>query len=199
MSRAARWLTFGSAASILLESRIRSPAGPRARALLLSGEKLGVPPIKLPLALFVLGTLVALAFSATSSRRPPADPQVLRLPRVARRVFLSREICKRIRSLFLAWAGLASITALRGIVQFIQKMQQARALGQNDYSYYVGERITGFMSHWNTFSAQEMFALTMLGALLFFAPIAQAPLGVDSLRWVDGNAQSCSPRRAPSG
>jgi O-antigen ligase len=36
------------------------------------------------------------------------------------------------------------------------------------YSYYVAERITGFSSHWNTFSAQEMFALVMLGALLLF-------------------------------
>ena len=30
------------------------------------------------------------------------------------------------------------------------------------------------MSHWNTFSAQEMFALTMLGAFLFFAPPAES-------------------------
>jgi putative inorganic carbon (hco3(-)) transporter len=30
--------------------------------------------------------------------------------------------------------------------------------------------MTGFMSHWMTFSGQEMFALLMLGAFLFFAP-----------------------------
>src|SRR5262249_26035024 len=45
-----------------------------------------------------------------------------------------------------------------------------REANSADYSYYVGERITGFMSHWNTFSAQEMLALIMLAAFLFFAP-----------------------------
>jgi len=33
----------------------------------------------------------------------------------------------------------------------------------------VGERIKGFTSHWNTFSAEEMFALIMLAAFLLFA------------------------------
>ena len=84
---------------------------------------------------------------------------------------------KLIRWVFLTWAGFGALTGIRGFVQFFQKMQQARALGQNDYSYYVGERITGFMSHWNTFSAQQMFALTMLGALLFFAPIRASACG----------------------
>ena len=55
------------------------------------------------------------------------------------------------------------------MVQFVQKVHQARLAGQDDYSFYVGERITGFMSHWNTFSGQEMFALIMLGAFLLYA------------------------------
>jgi O-antigen ligase len=46
-------------------------------------------------------------------------------------------------------------------------------LGRDFYTYYVSERITGFMSHWNTFSAQEMFALIMLAAFLFFSPLAR--------------------------
>jgi hypothetical protein len=75
-----------------------------------------------------------------------------------------------VRWLFLAWAVFGSITAARGVVQFVQKVQQARQLNQNDYAFYVGERITGFMSHWNTFAAQEMFALIMLGAFLLFGP-----------------------------
>ena len=33
----------------------------------------------------------------------------------------------------------------------------------------MGERIKGFTSHWNTFSAEEMFALIMLAAFLLFA------------------------------
>ena len=56
MSRAARWLTFGSAVSILFSIAIsQSLLALALAALLLSGEKLRLPPIKLPLALFVLG------------------------------------------------------------------------------------------------------------------------------------------------
>jgi putative inorganic carbon (hco3(-)) transporter len=170
MCRAARWLTFGSAVSILFSIAVsQSLLALALVALLLSGEKLRLPPIQLPLALFVLGTILAFAFSPH-----PAEglPQLRKLYVFGELVVVYsclREM-KWIRALFLTWAGLAGITALRGFVQFVQKLNQARELHQNDYSYYVGERITGFMSHWNTFSAQEMFALTMLGAFLFFAP-----------------------------
>ena len=64
MSRAARWLTFGSAVSILFSIAIsQSLLALALAALLLSGEKLRIPPVKLPLALFLLGTFVALALS----------------------------------------------------------------------------------------------------------------------------------------
>ena len=53
-------------------------------------------------------------------------------------------------------------------MQFVGKMQAARHAGVDSYTYYVAERITGFASHWNTFSAQEMFALVMLVAMLLF-------------------------------
>src|SRR5260370_34171170 len=74
-----------------------------------------------------------------------------------------------VRGLFLTWAGLGALTALRGCVQFAGKVQEAQRLGRNFYEFYVGERITGFTSHWNTYSAEEMFALIMLLAFLFFA------------------------------
>jgi O-antigen ligase len=178
MFRAARWLTFGSAVSILFSIAVsQSLLALALAALLLSGEKLRIPPIKLPLVLFVLGTLIALAFSPH-----PAEglPQVRKLYVLFELVivFSCLRDLKLIRWVFLTWAGFGAITGIRGFVQFVQKMQQARALGQNDYSYYVGERITGFMSHWNTFSAQQMFALTMLAAFLFFAPIAGKRLWV---------------------
>jgi putative inorganic carbon (HCO3(-)) transporter len=178
MFRAAKWLTFGSAVSILFSIAVsQSLLALALAALLLSGEQLRVPPVKLPLGLFVLGTLIALAFSPH-----PAEglPQVRKLYVLFELVivFSCLRDLKLIRWVFLTWAGFGAITGVRGFVQFVQKMQQARALGQNDYSYYVGERITGFMSHWNTFSAQQMFALTMLAAILFFAPIAGKRLWV---------------------
>src|SRR3954463_14893487 len=178
ISRAARWLTFGSAVSILFSIAIaQSLLALALVALLLSGDKLRLPPIKLPLALFLLGTFLALAFSPH-----PAEglPQVRKLYVLLELVvvFSCLRDMRWIRAVFLTWAGFAGITAIRGFVQFVQKLHEARQLHENDYSYYVGERITGFMSHWNTFSAQQMFALTMLVAFLFFAPSARKRLWV---------------------
>jgi putative inorganic carbon (HCO3(-)) transporter len=171
-SRAARWLTFGSAVSILFSIAASQILLALALvALLLSGEKLRLPAIRLPLGLFFLGTVIAFAFSPH-----PAEglPQIRKLYVFCELlvVFSCLRDMKLIRGVFLTWGGFAAITASRGVVQFVEKMQQARALHQEDYSYYVSERITGFMSHWNTFSAQEMFALIMLASFLFFAPAA---------------------------
>lgn len=174
LSRAARWLTFGSAASILFSiaaSQILLALA--VAALLLSGDKLRLPRIQWPLAVFMLGTLVALAFSG--------DPMVDGLPQV-RKFFVFLELlvvfsCLRnlkvVRWLFLAWAGIAAITALRGFVQFAGKVEEAHRLGLVFYKYYDVQRITGFTSHWNTYSAEEMFALIMVAALLMFAPGAR--------------------------
>src|SRR3954467_119661 len=178
ISRAARWLTFGSAVSILFSIAVaQSLLALALVALLLSGDKLRLPPIKLPLGLFLLGTILALAFSPHPGEGLPQIRKLYVLCELVV-VFSCLRDMKWIRAVFLTWAGFAGITAIRGFVQFFQKLQQARELHQSDYSYYVGERITGFMSHWNTFSAQEMFALTMLGAILFFAPIARQRLWV---------------------
>jgi O-antigen ligase len=53
-------------------------------------------------------------------------------------------------------------------VQFFTKIEQAHQAGIDLYQYYVAERITGFTSHWNTYAAEEMFALLVLAAMLFF-------------------------------
>jgi O-antigen ligase len=170
LSRAARWLAFGSAVSILFSIAVSQILlGLALAALLLSGSKLELPPIKLPLALFLLGTLLALAFSPHPAEGLPQIRKFYVFCELLVVYSCVREI-RLIRWVFLTWAGFGSITGIRGLVQFVEKIHQARLLHRNDYNFYVAERITGFMSHWNTFAAQEMFALLMLFAFLFFAP-----------------------------
>src|SRR5689334_19703657 len=130
MFRAARWLTFGSAVSILFSIAVSQALLALAvAALLLSGETLRLPPIKLPLALFLLGTVLAVVFSPH-----PAEglPQIRKLYVLLELVvvFSCLRDFRLIRGVFLTWAGFAAITGIRGFVQFAEKLQQARALGQ---------------------------------------------------------------------
>lgn len=171
--RSARWLTFGSAVAILLSIAVSQALLALAVvALLISGEKLRLPPIKLPLALFMLGTVISLAFSP----EPAAG-----LPQI-RKFFVFLELLvvfstlrkmELIRGLVLSWAAVGGLIAIRGLVQFAGRVGEARALGRSFYDYYApAERISGFMSHWMTFSGQEMFVLLLLVSFLFFAPNA---------------------------
>src|SRR5205814_10347573 len=104
-----------------------------------------------------------------------------------REVFGVREllvVCSLLRGLqtlgwlFVSRAGVGAVTAVRGCVQFVAKIQEAQQAGRNFYDYYVAERIAGFTSHWNTYSAEEMFALIMLASFLFFAPATRRQLWV---------------------
>jgi putative inorganic carbon (hco3(-)) transporter len=168
--RAAYYFAFGSAVSILIgiaPSQIL--LGLAVVTLLLSGAKLRIPRIWLPLALFMAGTLIALAL---------ADHPAAGLPQVRKfYVFLMLPVVfstirdrVSMRWLFLSWGAVGAGTAVWGVVQFVHKLAQARAAGKDFYEYYTSERITGAMSHWMTFGGEEMFALLMLGAFLFFGP-----------------------------
>jgi putative inorganic carbon (hco3(-)) transporter len=169
MSRAARWLTFGSAVTILFSiAASQILLGLALAALLLSGEKLQLPRIRLPLAIFLGGTILALILSPDRAAGLVQIRKFYVFGELLVVFSLMRDLALA-RWLFLVWAGFAGLTGIRGLVQFVQKVQQAQQAGSNSYDFYVGERITGFMSHWNTFSAQEMFALLMICSYLFFA------------------------------
>jgi putative inorganic carbon (hco3(-)) transporter len=168
--RSARWLTFASAVSIIFgiaPSQILLALA--FAALLASGAPMRLPRIRLPLALFLLGTLIALAFSGDVTGGLPQLRKFFVFLELLVVFSLLRDL-QMIRWLFLSWAGAASIAAVVGDIQFARKLQAAHQAGRNFYDYYVGERITGFTSHWNTYSAEEMFALLMLASFLLFAP-----------------------------
>jgi putative inorganic carbon (HCO3(-)) transporter len=168
--RGAFYLAFGSAVSILLSIAVSQTLLALAlAALLLSGARLRVPPVWLPLALFMVGTLIALALA---DHPAVGVPQVRKFYVLLMLPVVYSTLRDRIpvRRLFLSWGIVGAATALWGVVQFAQKMQQARAMGLTFYEYYTPERITGAMSHWMTFGGEEMFALLMLVSFLLFGP-----------------------------
>jgi len=56
------------------------------------------------------------------------------------------------------------------LVQFAADVAGARAAHRDFYNFYIADRIRGFMSHWMTFSGQELFILLLVVAFLLFAP-----------------------------
>ncbi len=170
LKRLALWLAGASAVVILLSIAVSQILLALALAfLLLSGLPLKWPRIAIPLGLFLAWTLVALAFSP--------DPR-FGLPSVRKMVvyamllivYSAVRTAGEARWLMLAWIGVGTFTAGRGLVQFARDVAGARAAHEDFYLYYVADRIRGFMSHWMTFSGQELFVLLLAVAFLLFAP-----------------------------
>jgi len=172
-ARVALYLTCGSAAAAFVSiaaSQILLALS--VVALLASGARLRFPPVKLPLAVFFGLTSVSLLLAA----EPLAGrPQIRKFF-----VFLVLlTVCSTVRGLnaivglVRAWFVVAAVSAGWALVQFWEKIGQARRAGISFYEYYVSERITGFMSHWMTFSGQMMIALLLAAAFLFFSPRAR--------------------------
>ena len=92
-------------------------------ALLACGEKLRLPRIWLPLGLFLLGTVISLLLS---------DDPAAGLPQIRKfYVFLELLVVfsllrsfAMVRLLFLTWAGIGALTAIRGCVQFAAKCRK---------------------------------------------------------------------------
>ena len=173
MFRAARWLTLASAVCALFSiAACQILLAMALAALLLSGARLRFPPVWLPILLFTAGSLISLALSDD-----PGDglSQIRKFYvwLMLLVVFSTLRDPVWIKRLFLAWGGAAAITSLRALVQFYHKVEEARLVGRGFYDYYVAERITGFMSHWMTFSGQMMYVIILLAAYLMFAPGAR--------------------------
>lgn len=169
--RAAGILSGGSAVAvlfsiaishILLASALLTLAAARAR--------LRLPPIKLPLALFVAFTLLSLAFSPDPAAGLPQIKKFFVFGALIAIYSTFRRV-HDFRTVTLAWGALAAASGLWSFVQFWQKRSAALAAGHDFYLAYVGDRVTGFMSHWMTFSAEQMMAGLMLAALLMFGAV----------------------------
>lgn len=177
-TKAAFYLTYASAISILFSIAISQILLALAvAALLISGARMEYPPIKLPLAIFIGWTLLAVGLS-TDPRAGTPQIRKLILFLIPLLVMSTFRRVAQVRAIVLIWACVATASALRSLYQFWIKYQQAKALHKNFYDYYVSERITGFTSHWMTFGGEEMIVLLVLLAFLFFSPVRKwKPLG----------------------
>jgi O-antigen ligase len=179
LQRAAFYCAFGSAASVLFSIAVSQILLALAiAALLISGEKLRLPPVWLPLVLFMAGTALSLALSGLpSAGRPQIRKFFVYLTLLA--VFSTFRQLAEVRRLVAWWAGIGALAGVWGLSQFLQRLETVRPAGQGFYESYLGDRMTGPMSHWMTFGGLLMMVLVMLGASLLFS--ARAGQGG---RWV---------------
>jgi O-antigen ligase len=169
VDRGAFYLTCGALVSILFSIAVSQILLALAlAALLLSSNPIRLPPIKLPLALFMAGTVISLLASGHIQQGMPQIRKfyVFFILLVVYSTFRS---LAEIRAIVLLWSGVATLSALRSLFQFWRVYQQSEEQGRSFYQFYLGARITGFMSHWMTFGGEEMIVLLLLASYLFFS------------------------------
>lgn len=169
---AAEWCAWGAAAASMCSiAASQSLLGLAVALLLVSGRPWRAPRFAWPLAVFVLLTLLSLAFSPDPASGWPQIRKMYVL--LALPVLFTCLAGEWPRRLALAWVALGAAAAAWGLAQFGSKWMRAQAAGEEFYVAYVADRITGFMSHWMTFSSQMMFALLFGGALLLWGGLSR--------------------------
>jgi putative inorganic carbon (HCO3(-)) transporter len=175
LERAAFYVTFAVCASILFSIAVSQILmGVALLLLIASRARLRLPPVWLPIVVFMSGTVISLLLSGDVRRGLPQIRKfyvwvILLL------VFSTFRKLRQVRWMVGAWTAVAAVSAVYSLVQFVEKYQDAIDTDQDFYRSYVARRITGFMGHWMTFGGEEMVVLLFLGAFLFFA--------VASRRW----------------
>lgn len=175
-------LVFGSAVGGLFSIAVSHILLGAAIAWLFYTERrIRFPRPALAVACFFLWTIVSLAASASPAVGWPQVRKfyvwlMLGLAYTAVRRYGQR------RALLLAISAAGTLSACWSLVQFAIKYRKAAAAGRPFYEFYVADRITGFMSHWMTFSGEIAIALAIVLAWLLF----DKPQG--AARWIGAAA-----------
>ncbi len=173
LARTAFYITWACAASVLLSIAVSQILLALAFcAVLVSGVRLRLPRIWVPLALFIAGTVVSLLLSGDmAAGRPQIRKFYVYLMLLV--VYSTFQGMAQVRRLVLSWTVVGGAAAVLGIVQFAGKMREYRPPGTDFYLHYVGNRITGFTSNWQTYSGEMMIVLLLVAAFLMFSPKAR--------------------------
>ncbi len=124
------------------------------------------PPIKLPLVLFCLATLLSDLGATDRWIGWHAIRKLILFIILA----LTPSLVRRGRHLAFLYAALfaeAALAAVVGVVQFVRQYLDVRAHHPGEvYFYMTNERIHGFMGHWMNFGGQQMLIFLAMSACL---------------------------------
>ncbi len=126
-----------------------------------------IPPLKGPLLFFMGWTILAAIVSVDHYAALPQIKKMLgfaMLP-VIYTLFRTTSAARRLME---GWFAIGFITVSVSFVQFYLKWRTSIARGEPFLQGYLGDRITGLMSHWMTFSETTVLILAMLGGYVLF-------------------------------
>lgn len=135
--------------------------------MLVSGRPIRFPRIAFAAAAFLLWTLASLFASGDPATGWPQIRKFYVWLMLGIAYTAIRRSDQR-RILLLGMAGAGTLSAGWALVQFAIKYRRAAAAGKPFYEFYVADRITGFMSHWMTFSGEIALSLAIAVAWLLF-------------------------------
>ena len=180
LEKVAFWATCGAVVMPVVSiAACQILLGVALAALFLQRRKLDLPVYWVPLALFFAGTVIA----ALASEAPLAA-----MPQFKKFFVFTVVLCvantirtaSQVRNILLAIVGASALSSIWSLVQYWRKWDAADEQGLDFKLSYIASRITGFMSHWMTFSGEIMIALLVLVAFAMFGILAADPKKEDS-------------------
>ncbi len=173
---AAQGLLAGAAVFYVVAALRHGQAADRkARSALHDRTRVRFPPVKLPLALFCLFTLI----SVGSAENPAVGWFAVRKLLLFLILLLGVNLVVSAKHLTVLYQGLFVESAVAGLVsvpQFLTLYRRARALHPDQvYLYMSVERVHGFMGHWMNFGGQQMLVFAALLAFLLLASEGSSP------------------------
>lgn len=173
----ARWASVSFSLSVLsfLISLAASQAFLAIAALIYAAHllrdrpEIHFPPLKLPLVLFCLGTILSVLWAANTTVGWFAVRKLVLFVIL----LLGANLIVSVRHLEFLFHGLFLESALAGMVavgQFVVQYRTTLALHPDRvYATMTSERISGFMGHWMNFGGQQMLIFAALLAFLLIA------------------------------
>lgn len=148
--------------------------------------RIGFPPVKLPLALFCVFTIIAIFFAENKAVGGFAIRKLVLfviLWLTVNLIVSARHLYFLLKVMFVE----AAVAGAWGTVQFVRQYQHVRVVHPHKiYLYMTVTRIRGFMGHWMNFGGQQMLMFCALLAFLLLAAryltAAQAPQAPEASR-----------------
>ena len=137
--------------------------------LLRAKPQIGFPPVRIPLALFCLFTVISVFFA----ENPAAGGFEVRKLVLFLILLLTVNLVVSARHLLFLFRAVFVESAVAGLVaayQFVRQYREVRVEHPHRiYSFMTVTRIHGFMGHWMNFGGQQMLVFLALCAFLLLA------------------------------